>query len=70
MNGQPNPTTETTDATTALVTRNLLIGGMPGSGKSVALNLLTAYAALSTDSPFPVGTNRKEGGRRDADSGR
>jgi S-DNA-T family DNA segregation ATPase FtsK/SpoIIIE len=32
-----------------LAERNLLIGGEPGSGKSVALNLIVAHAALSTD---------------------
>ena len=29
--------------------RNLLIGGEPGAGKSVALNLIVAHAALSVD---------------------
>jgi S-DNA-T family DNA segregation ATPase FtsK/SpoIIIE len=32
-----------------LAERNLLIGGEPGSGKSVALNLIVAHAALSAD---------------------
>jgi S-DNA-T family DNA segregation ATPase FtsK/SpoIIIE len=32
-----------------LAERNLLIGGEPGAGKSVALNLIVAHAALSTD---------------------
>jgi DNA segregation ATPase FtsK/SpoIIIE, S-DNA-T family len=32
-----------------LAERNLLIGGEPGSGKSVALNLIVGHAALSTD---------------------
>jgi S-DNA-T family DNA segregation ATPase FtsK/SpoIIIE len=32
-----------------LAERNLLIGGEPGSGKSVALNLIVAHAALSLD---------------------
>jgi S-DNA-T family DNA segregation ATPase FtsK/SpoIIIE len=32
-----------------LVYRNILIGGEPGSGKSVALNNLVAHAALSPD---------------------
>ncbi len=58
------------DATVALVCRNLLFGGMPGSGKSVPLNLLTMHAALSTDGPLPVGDDSKEGGRGDADPGR
>ncbi len=58
------------DATVALVCRNLLFGGMPGSGKSVPLNLLTVHAALSTDGPLPVGDDPKEGGRGDADPGR
>jgi S-DNA-T family DNA segregation ATPase FtsK/SpoIIIE len=29
--------------------RNVLLGGEPGAGKSVALNLIVAHAALSTD---------------------
>ncbi|SHN34038.1 FtsK/SpoIIIE domain-containing protein [Cryptosporangium aurantiacum] len=33
----------------SLAERNLLIGGEPGAGKSVALNLLVAHAALSLD---------------------
>src|SRR5918993_1434247 len=32
-----------------LAERNLLIGGEPGAGKSVALNLIVAHAALSLD---------------------
>src|SRR5829696_6711454 len=32
-----------------LAERNLLIGGEPGSGKSVALNLIVGHAALSPD---------------------
>jgi DNA segregation ATPase FtsK/SpoIIIE, S-DNA-T family len=32
-----------------LIERNLLIGGEPGAGKSNALNLIVAHAALSTD---------------------
>ena len=32
-----------------LAERNLLIGGEPGSGKSVTLNLIVAHAALSPD---------------------
>ena len=32
-----------------LAERNLLIGGEPGSGKSVALNLIVAHSALSPD---------------------
>jgi S-DNA-T family DNA segregation ATPase FtsK/SpoIIIE len=32
-----------------LAERNLLIGGEPGSGKSVALNLIVGHAALSID---------------------
>jgi DNA segregation ATPase FtsK/SpoIIIE, S-DNA-T family len=32
-----------------LAERNLLIGGEPGAGKSVALNLIVAHAALSPD---------------------
>ena len=32
-----------------LAERNLLIGGEPGSGKSVALNLIVGHAALSLD---------------------
>jgi S-DNA-T family DNA segregation ATPase FtsK/SpoIIIE len=32
-----------------LAERNLLIGGEPGSGKSVALNLIAGHAALSLD---------------------
>jgi S-DNA-T family DNA segregation ATPase FtsK/SpoIIIE len=32
-----------------LAERNLLIAGEPGAGKSVALNLIVAHAALSTD---------------------
>jgi DNA segregation ATPase FtsK/SpoIIIE, S-DNA-T family len=32
-----------------LAERNLLIGGEPGAGKSVALNLIVAHAALSAD---------------------
>jgi S-DNA-T family DNA segregation ATPase FtsK/SpoIIIE len=37
------------DVCVGLGERNLLIGGEPGSGKSVALNLITAHAALSLD---------------------
>ncbi|HSV67103.1 MAG TPA: FtsK/SpoIIIE domain-containing protein [Mycobacteriales bacterium] len=33
----------------SLAERNLLLGGEPGAGKSVALNLIVAHAALSTD---------------------
>lgn len=33
----------------SLAERNLLIGGEPGAGKSVALNLIVAHAALSLD---------------------
>jgi S-DNA-T family DNA segregation ATPase FtsK/SpoIIIE len=33
----------------SLIERNLLIGGEPGAGKSNALNLIVAHAALSTD---------------------
>jgi S-DNA-T family DNA segregation ATPase FtsK/SpoIIIE len=33
----------------SLAERNLLIGGEPGAGKSVALNLIVAHAALSMD---------------------
>ena len=32
-----------------LAERNLLIGGEPGAGKSVALNLIVGHAALSLD---------------------
>src|ERR671913_4064 len=32
-----------------LAERNLLVGGEPGAGKSVALNLIVAHAALSLD---------------------
>ena len=32
-----------------LAERNLLVGGEPGAGKSVALNLIVGHAALSTD---------------------
>lgn len=32
-----------------LIYRNLLLGGEPGAGKSVALNNIVAHAALSTD---------------------
>src|SRR5215212_2219334 len=32
-----------------LAERNLLLGGEPGAGKSVALNLIVAHAALSAD---------------------
>src|SRR5215472_5051291 len=32
-----------------LAERNMLIGGEPGSGKSVALQLIVAHAALSYD---------------------
>jgi len=32
-----------------LAERNLLVGGEPGAGKSVALNLIVAHAALSPD---------------------
>ncbi|HEY9472525.1 MAG TPA: FtsK/SpoIIIE domain-containing protein [Mycobacteriales bacterium] len=35
--------------TVSLDGRNLLIGGEPGAGKSVALNLIVAHAALSPD---------------------
>jgi S-DNA-T family DNA segregation ATPase FtsK/SpoIIIE len=35
--------------TIELVYRNILIGGEPGSGKSVGLNDLVAHAALSPD---------------------
>jgi S-DNA-T family DNA segregation ATPase FtsK/SpoIIIE len=37
------------DVCVGLGERNLAIGGEPGSGKSVALNLITAHAALSLD---------------------
>ena len=37
------------DVHVTLAERNLLIGGEPGSGKSVALNLIVAHAALSLD---------------------
>lgn len=37
------------DAYVTLAERNLLIGGEPGAGKSVALNLIVAHAALSLD---------------------
>ncbi len=33
----------------ALAERNMLIGGEPGSGKSVALQLIVAQGALSSD---------------------
>jgi S-DNA-T family DNA segregation ATPase FtsK/SpoIIIE len=32
-----------------LIYNNLLVGGVPGSGKSVTLSLIVAHAALSTD---------------------
>jgi S-DNA-T family DNA segregation ATPase FtsK/SpoIIIE len=32
-----------------LAERNMLVGGEPGAGKSVALNLITAHGALSAD---------------------
>ena len=32
-----------------LAEKNILVGGEPGGGKSVALNLLVAHAALSAD---------------------
>ena len=32
-----------------LAEKNVLVGGEPGGGKSVALNLLVAHAALSAD---------------------
>jgi hypothetical protein len=70
MDGQPNQTPAGTDASVALVLGNLLIGGMPGAGKSYLLNLLTVHAALSADGPLPVGDDPKEGGRGDADPGR
>src|SRR5215207_5005811 len=35
------------DIRVTLAERNLLIGGEPGSGKSVALNLIVGHAALS-----------------------
>ncbi len=34
-----------------LVSRNLLIGGQPGSGKSVPLILMAAHAALTDERP-------------------
>jgi DNA segregation ATPase FtsK/SpoIIIE, S-DNA-T family len=37
------------DVCVLLAERNLGIGGEPGSGKSVALNLITGHAALSLD---------------------
>ena len=37
------------DVRVRLVERHLLIGGEPGAGKSVALNLIVAHAALSPD---------------------
>src|SRR6266496_416413 len=37
------------DVRVRLIERNLLIGGEPGAGKSVALNLIVAHAALSAD---------------------
>ena len=37
------------DVHVTLAERNLLIGGEPGSGKSVTLNLIVAHAALSPD---------------------
>jgi S-DNA-T family DNA segregation ATPase FtsK/SpoIIIE len=37
------------DVRVRLVERHLLIGGEPGAGKSVALNLIVAHAALSID---------------------
>jgi S-DNA-T family DNA segregation ATPase FtsK/SpoIIIE len=38
-----------TEVRVTLAERNLLIGGEPGSGKSVALNLTVGHAALSLD---------------------
>lgn len=37
------------DVRVGLAERNLLVGGEPGAGKSVALNLIVAHAALSPD---------------------
>jgi len=37
------------DVNVTLAERNMLIGGEPGSGKSVALQLITAHAALAPD---------------------
>ncbi|RZU50682.1 hypothetical protein EV385_2460 [Krasilnikovia cinnamomea] len=43
------------DAMVRLVTRNLLIGGMPGSGKTGLINSLTVHAALDPDGTGAAG---------------
>ncbi|WP_412752058.1 hypothetical protein [Krasilnikovia sp. M28-CT-15] len=43
------------DATVRLVHRNVLIGGMPGAGKTGLLNLLTLRDALASDEAGTAG---------------
>jgi predicted ATP-dependent serine protease len=50
------------DATVALVRRNVLVGGLPGSGKSGLLNGIVAHAALSA---LPVDGEPGDGQIRD-----
>jgi hypothetical protein len=49
------------DATVALVHRNMLVGGQPGSGKSSLMNLLAAHAALTDGDHRPGGVSGTEG---------
>jgi hypothetical protein len=58
------------EATMRLFFGNLLIGGEPGGGKSVALNLLAAHAALSAGGPASAVVDGEDGGDGDADPGR
>jgi hypothetical protein len=54
--------TPDSDHATELFTRNLLIGGVPGSGKSVPLNLAAATTALTgeDDETNPASAARTE----------
>jgi hypothetical protein len=54
--------TPDSDHAIELFTRNLLIGGVPGSGKSVPLNVPAATTALTgeQDRPNPASAARTE----------
>ena len=46
-----------------LAERNMLIGGEPGGGKSVALQLIVAHGALSADGRWVASTGMMPGAR-------